>query len=107
MGSSPASGGWGADPASMQHLRDIKLAIEFKHMMKHAPGGVFLMPTLDDNRLCHGVIFVRRGIYRNGVFRFRLVLPRTYNSINSHPLITFTPPVFNPLVNMEVYLIML
>lgn len=90
------------DPASMQHLRDIKLAIEFKHMMKHAPGGVFLMPTLDDNRICHGVIFVRRGLYRNGVFRFRLVLPRTYNAINTHPQITFTPPVFNPLVNMEV-----
>lgn len=25
---------------SSQHLRDFKLAIEFKHLMTHAPGGI-------------------------------------------------------------------
>jgi ubiquitin-protein ligase len=89
------------DPAT-QHLREIKLAIEFKYMMKHAPGGVYLMPCLDDNHELHGVIFLRRGLYRNGVFRFKVNLPRAYNSFNTHPQITFTPPVFNPLVDMEV-----
>ena len=89
------------DPAS-QHIRDIKLAIEFKYMMKHAPGGVFFMPTLENNRELHGVIFLRRGLYRNGVFRFKVHLPAMYNSINSHPVITFTPPVFSPLIHPEV-----
>jgi ubiquitin-protein ligase len=108
MASTPAAG---AQPpqtmvdstdTSAKHIRDIKLAIEFKYMMKHAPGGVFLMPTLDNNRELHGVIFLRRGLYRNGVFRFKVLLPNAYNSINSHPIITFTSPVFNPLIHPEV-----
>ena len=95
-----------ADTAA-QHLREIKLAIEFKYMMKHAPGGVYLMPCLDDNHELHGVIFLRRGLYRNGVFRFKVNLPRAYNSFNTHPQITFTPPLFNPLVDAEVIAIFL
>ena len=49
----------------------------------------------------HGVIFVRRGLYRNGIFRFSLKLDRSYNSYNTHPIITFDPPVFNPLIHPE------
>ena len=44
---------------SAQHLKDFKLAIEFKYLMKCAPGGVYLLPELDDIRRLHGVIFVR------------------------------------------------
>ena len=29
---------------AIQHLKDIKIAIEYKHLAKHAPGGVYLMP---------------------------------------------------------------
>jgi hypothetical protein len=35
---------------SNQHLRDLKLAIEFKYLMKHAPGGVYLLPEFE---VCH------------------------------------------------------
>jgi ubiquitin-protein ligase len=84
---------------SSQHIRDFKLAIEFKYLMKHAPAGVYLMPEFDDIRKLHGVIFVRRGLYRDGVFRFTMSLPQMYNDEGTHPIITFTPPVFNPLVD--------
>lgn len=80
-------------------LKDFRLAIEFKYLMKHAPGGVFLMPQFDDIRSLNGVIFVRRGLYRNGIFRFQVKLSKNYNSLNSHPEIVFTPPVFNPLLD--------
>ena len=46
-----------------------------------------------------GVVFVRRGLYRNGVFRFVLSVTETYNSFNSHPIVVFQPPVFNPLID--------
>ena len=82
-----------------QHLKDIKLAIEFKHLAKHAPGGVYLMPELHDIRKLHGVIFVRRGLYRDGVFRFVMTLPPEYNDINTHPSIFFTPPIYHPLID--------
>lgn len=88
---------------SSQHLKDLKLAIEFKYLMKHAPGGVYLLPEFEDIRRLHGVIFVRRGLYRNGIFRFVMTLPKMYNSLNTHPEIIFNPPIFNPLINPEVY----
>lgn len=84
---------------STQHIRDFKLAIEFKYLMKHAPAGVYLMPEFDNIRKLHGVIFVRRGLYRDGVFRFTMNLPLLYNDENTHPEIVFTPPIFNPLVD--------
>ena len=70
--------------------------------MKHAPGGVFLMPQLDNIRILHGVIFLRRGLYQDGVFRFVMTLPKAYNAHNTHPEIVFSPPIFNPLVDPAV-----
>ena len=44
---------------------------------------------------------MRRGNYRDGTFRFTMVLPDGYSGINTHPQITFVPPIFNPLVDPE------
>lgn len=60
------------------------------------------MPQLDDIRKLDGVIFLRRGLYRDGVFRFQMTLPYNYNGWNSHPRIVFTPPIFSPLIDPEV-----
>ena len=49
-----------------QAMRDYKLSIEYKHLKQHCPGGVYLVPSYDDLRLFHGVIFVRRGAFTNG-----------------------------------------
>jgi ubiquitin-protein ligase len=57
------------------------------------------MPSFSDIRFFHGCIFLRRGVYRDGAFRFTVKLPPDYSSINSHPEIRFTPPIFNPLVD--------
>jgi ubiquitin-protein ligase len=84
-----------------QHIKDLKLALEYKYLMKAAPVGVYLLPEFENIRVLHGVIFVRRGLYRDGVFRFRIDLPKEYNDINTYPLVTFTPPIFNPLVDMS------
>lgn len=90
---------------STQHIKDFKLAIEFKYLMKHAPAGVYLMPEFDNIRRLHGVIFVRRGLYRDGVFRFVMNLPLSYNDMNTHPEIIFTPPIFNPLIDPDTGLL--
>jgi hypothetical protein len=42
-------------------LRDYKVTIEYKHLKSHAPGGVYLIPSLHDLREFYGIIFVRRG----------------------------------------------
>eukprot|EP00599_Poterioochromonas_sp_BG-1_P007186 CAMPEP_0173150474 /NCGR_PEP_ID=MMETSP1105-20130129/10986_1 /TAXON_ID=2985 /ORGANISM="Ochromonas sp., Strain BG-1" /LENGTH=237 /DNA_ID=CAMNT_0014065625 /DNA_START=66 /DNA_END=782 /DNA_ORIENTATION=+ len=61
--------------------------------------GIYILPELDNIRVLHGVIFIRRGFYREGVFRFRIDLPANYNEMGTYPLVTFTPPVFNPLID--------
>ncbi len=45
-----------------QRISDVRLSIEYKYLVDHAPGGVFMLPALGDNRTLYGVIFVRRGL---------------------------------------------
>ena len=40
--------------------------------------GVYIVPDLHDLRVWHGAIFVRRGYYANGFFKFRVELSRNY-----------------------------
>lgn len=84
-----------------QALRDYKLTIEYKHLKQHAPGGVYVIPSLDDLRHFHGVIFIRRGPFTNGIFKFQIKLPEKYNDANAWPQITFSSYVYNPHVNAE------
>jgi len=84
-----------------QALRDYKVTIEYKHLKQHAPGGVYVIPSLDNLRHFHGVIFVRRGPFTNGIFKFQIKLPEKYNDTNTWPQITFSSYVYNPHVNAE------
>lgn len=84
-----------------QALRDYKVTIEYKHLKSHAPGGVYLVPSMNDLRHFYGLIFVRRGHFTNGIFKFELRLPLKYNDVNTHPQITFTSKVYNPYVYWE------
>lgn len=95
-----------SSPSSLQEereqaLRDYKVTIEYKHLKSHAPGGVYLVPSLHSLREFYGIIFVRRGPYTNGIFKFRMTLPPQYNDVDTYPRIFFTSFVFNPHVNPE------
>jgi len=80
-------------------MRDYKLSIEYKHLKQHCPGGVYLVPSFEDLRLFHGAIFVRRGAFMNGIFRFTLTCPPRYNDFGSHPILRFSSYVYNPHVH--------
>ncbi|KAG7349662.1 ubiquitin-conjugating enzyme [Nitzschia inconspicua] len=82
-----------------QALRDYKVTIEYKHLKSHAPGGVYLIPSMDNLRHFFGIIFVRRGPFTNGIFKFSLKLPPKYNDTDMWPQIVFSSRVFNPYVN--------
>ena len=82
-------------------LRVYKLLIEYKQLAHIAPRGVYVLPSFDDMFLWHGVIFVRRGHYGGGIFKFRYQLPPTYPSIGSRPSVVFTSRVYHPLVHPD------
>jgi len=84
-----------------QALRDYKLTIEYKHLKQHSPSGVYLLPSPASLRLFHGVIFLRRGMYSNAIFKFTMELPQGYNDINTFPKITFDTKVYNPHVSEQ------
>ncbi|KAL7493105.1 hypothetical protein ACHAWT_002188 [Skeletonema menzelii] len=84
-----------------QAMRDYKLSIEYKHLKSHCPGGVFIVPSLDDVRLFHGVIFIRRGVFTNAIFKFTVTCPPQYNDTNTHPKVVFSSYVYNPHVHPE------
>lgn len=85
--------------ATERHLKNVRLAMEFKFLTRQAPAGVYMLPEIEDIRRLHGVIFIRRGLYTDGVFRFQIHLPDGYNDHNTHPIVLFTPPVFNPFID--------
>ncbi len=81
-----------------QALKDLKLTIEYKHLKQNAPSGVLVTPSFDDLRRWHGVIFVRKGFYQGGVFKFTIILSKQYNDTNCHPTIHFNPSIYNPFI---------
>lgn len=84
-----------------QALRDYKVTIEYKHLKQHAPSGIYVLPSLKSLRSFYGVIFLRRGIYTNAIFKFTIDLPNEYNDANAWPRIAFTSSVYNPHVDSE------
>ena len=45
-----------------------------------------------------GVIFVRSGIYMNGIFKFRIHIPHDYPANIEPPTLMFDPPIYHPKV---------
>jgi ubiquitin-protein ligase len=58
-------------------FRKWKLLIELKHLPRHVDG-VYSLPSLNSLFEWHGVIFLRQGLYRGGIFKFKFELPSNY-----------------------------
>ncbi|KAJ8602654.1 hypothetical protein CTAYLR_004096 [Chrysophaeum taylorii] len=80
-------------------VKDYKVTIEYKHLRSNAPGGVYVVPI--ELRRWSGVIFVRRGLYAGGVFKFEVRLPPAYNDHDAWPELRFLSDVFSPYVSPE------
>ncbi|KAJ1956492.1 hypothetical protein GGI12_005292 [Dipsacomyces acuminosporus] len=84
-----------------EHMRRCELSIELMGLstLGHCPRGIYIMPSLQSINMWHGVMFVKRGYWRDAVIRFRIDIPREYP--NRHPIISLVSPVFHPLVRRE------
>ena len=87
-----------------EELRNYHLSIEYKHLQTHSPSGVYLLPHSTLLRSFSGVIFLRRGIYQNAIFKFQVDCGDDYNSPGcSPPKVTFVNPnggnPYHPLVD--------
>ncbi|KAI8366659.1 ubiquitin-conjugating enzyme/RWD-like protein [Radiomyces spectabilis] len=65
----------------------------------HCPLGVYVMPSSDNLNVWYGVLFIHKGYYKSGVFKFRLLIPEDYP--NQAPSISFLTDMFHPLVDVS------
>lgn len=62
------------------------------------------MPTKPTSLIWDGVIFVRSGVYKNGIFRFTIHLEASFPSQKSVPIIKLLSPLLHPLISEESFL---
>ena len=113
MSSSPSgtpgpSGGAASSPRNtamrgyrQRALKDYQIMLEFRHLKLHAPAGVYILPSFDSLREWSGVLFVRSGVYKGGIFRFSMQLPRSYPANGACPRVLFQSRVFHPHVHPQ------
>lgn len=82
-----------------EKLRDYQLILEYKSLSLYSPQGVYTLPSLSSNLTWHGVIFVRQGYYKEGVFRFKIEIPHNYP--NARPAVFFLNYLYHPLVHPQ------
>jgi hypothetical protein len=82
-------------------LKNYQIMIEYKHLKQHVPPGIYILPSFDNMRTWCGVIFLRAGLWKSGIFRFTIDMPVTYPGNNACPKITFLNQIFHPMIDWD------
>ncbi|KAJ3079620.1 hypothetical protein HK102_003659 [Quaeritorhiza haematococci] len=84
-----------------QYFRRYELLIEFKNLRNpnHCPTGLYVMPLPDNIYEWYGVIFIHRGYYKEGVFKFFIEIPQDYPETG--PEVRFLTDMFHPLIDTQ------
>ncbi|XP_063294488.1 AKT-interacting protein [Pelobates fuscus] len=79
---------------------EYSLLAEFTLVVKQKLPGVYVQPSYQSALMWFGVIFIRHGLYQDGVFKFTVYIPDNYPD-GECPRLVFDMPVFHPLVDPE------
>ncbi|TPX44991.1 hypothetical protein SeMB42_g03427 [Synchytrium endobioticum] len=82
-----------------KYFKRYELLIEFKNLQNHGPSGIYVMPNPSNIHEWYGVLFLHRGFYAAGVFKFLLKIPLEYPQVA--PTVTFLTDVFHPLITPD------
>ncbi|XP_068883386.1 AKT-interacting protein isoform X1 [Aphelocoma coerulescens] len=77
---------------------EYSLLAEFTLVVKQKLPGVYVQPSYRSALMWFGVIFIRNGLYQDGVFKFTVYIPDNYPD-GDCPRLVFDLPVFHPLVD--------
>lgn len=81
-----------------QFLLEYCLMAEYNQLHKHKLPGVYVIPSALTPLVWNGVLFIRQGLYQEGVFKFKLVIPENYPD-GDCPQLVFETSVFHPVVD--------
>uniref|UniRef100_A0A671LKW6 AKT-interacting protein-like n=1 Tax=Sinocyclocheilus anshuiensis TaxID=1608454 RepID=A0A671LKW6_9TELE len=77
---------------------EYSLLAEFTLVIKQKLPGIYVQPSYRSALMWFGVIFIRHGLYQDGVFKFTVYIPDNYPD-GDCPRVIFDTPVFHPLVD--------
>lgn len=69
-----------------------------------ATGGLYIMPSKSSSLIWDGILFVRSGFYKNGIFRFSIHLETEFPFQKSPPIITLLSQVLHPLISSKTFI---
>lgn len=82
-----------------KHYRYEQIMKEFRCIAEHPVQGVYVIPSFKSLQIWHGVVFVKSGLYDEGIFHFKVILDDDYPY--SKPTVRFASNVFHPQVSSK------
>ncbi|XP_065900456.1 protein crossbronx homolog isoform X2 [Dysidea avara] len=79
------------------YFRDYDILTEYKLLQDHHSPGVYVLPSFKSLHEWHGVVFVRGGPFRKGIFKFIIYIPDKFPQ--TRPMLKFKSKLSHPLVH--------
>uniref|UniRef100_A0A069DS15 Putative ubiquitin-conjugating enzyme-related protein ft1 involved in programmed cell death n=1 Tax=Panstrongylus megistus TaxID=65343 RepID=A0A069DS15_9HEMI len=81
-------------------LREYALISEYKILCQHLIPGLYMIPSANSGLVWYGVLFVRSGVYKGGIFRITLKISENFPD-STQPSVIFEDKIFHPNINEE------
>jgi len=79
-----------------KHYRDKEITEELSLYKNHQQDGVYITPSVMSLQIWFGVIFIRDGLYDEGIFHFTIYFTDEFPS--TRPVLRFKSKVFHPQI---------
>ena len=79
----------------LEEFQHFSLLVDYKHLVQRLPTGLHVLPSVQDD-VWDGIVFVKRGPYAGGVFKFAIKLAAYPMQA---PEIVFQTRVFHPAIH--------
>ncbi|XP_019629526.1 PREDICTED: AKT-interacting protein-like isoform X1 [Branchiostoma belcheri] len=79
---------------------EYSLMAEYNLLQRQRIPGIYVIPSAKSPLFWFGVVFVRQGLFQEGVFKFYVIVPDNYPD-GDCPRVIFDPPIFHPVVDIE------
>jgi len=80
------------------YFLEYSLMAEYNLLRKQKLPGIYVIPSAKTPLRWFGVLFIRQGLYQEGVFRFQVHIPDNYPD-GDCPKVVFDSQVFHPAVD--------
>lgn len=81
--------------------QEYAVLAEYKMIQSEKIQGVYVIPSSHSCLEWFGVIFVRSGMYKDGIFRFTISLDQSFPNSNKCPTVIFESVMFHPAIDSE------